>query len=135
VRTPSVPALAVVVLAISSIGVTWEVLNSVLTHNSAIGVGANPAKPGTPGGGNGGAIYNDGNEMLLRVAGTVIEDNHAGEGGGGIFFVSNDRTGTMTIQGSTLRRNVSGQFENHPGIFFLGGADPTFVDSVVEYVE
>jgi hypothetical protein len=118
--------------AISSIGVSWQVLNSVMTHNSAIGRGANPAKPGTPGGGSGGAIYNDGNEMTLRVAGSVIEDNHANEGGGAIFFVSNDRTGTMTVEGSTLRRNVSEQFQNYPGIFFLGGQDPTFVDSTIE---
>src|SRR4029453_16870181 len=46
--------------ALSSIGVSWVVLNSVLSHNSAIGRGANPAKPGTPGGGSGGAIYLDG---------------------------------------------------------------------------
>ncbi len=53
---------------ISSIGVSWTILNSVFTGNRAIGTGANPPKDGKPGGGNGGAIYNDGNEMTLRVA-------------------------------------------------------------------
>ncbi len=43
-------------------------------NNRAIGTGANPPKPGTPGGGNGGAIYNDGNTMTLRV------DGHADRG-------------------------------------------------------
>ena len=120
--------------AVSSIGVSWEILNSVLSHNSAIGTGANPAKPGTPGGGSGGAIYNDGNAMTLRVAGSVIEDNDANEGGGAVFFVSNDRTGTMTVEGSTLRRNVSRQFETrgYPGVFFLGASDPTVIDSTLE---
>ena len=120
--------------AISSIGVSWEILNSVMTHNSAIGRGANPAKPGTPGGGNGGAIYNDGNEMTLRVAGTIIEDNDANEGGGAIIFVSNNRTGTMRIEGSTLRRNVSRQFESqgYPGIFFIAAQDPTVISSTIE---
>ena len=52
-----------------SIGVSWTILNSVFTGNRAIGTGANPPKDGKPGGGNGGAIYNDGNEMTLRVEG------------------------------------------------------------------
>ena len=48
--------------AISSIGVSWTILNSLFQDNRAIGSGANPPPAGTPGGGNGGAIYNDGNE-------------------------------------------------------------------------
>jgi hypothetical protein len=38
--------------ALSSIGVSWTVLNSVFTGNKAIGRGANPARGGTPGGGS-----------------------------------------------------------------------------------
>ncbi|MFW2380973.1 MAG: DUF4214 domain-containing protein, partial [Acidimicrobiales bacterium] len=45
---------------ISTIGASFTILNSMFSHNHAIGNGANPAQPGTPGGGNGGAIYNDG---------------------------------------------------------------------------
>jgi len=110
--------------ALSSIGVSWTVLNSVMTHNSAIGRGANPARAGTPGGGSGGAIYTDGNRFTVRIAGSIIEDNHAVEGGGAVFFVSNDRTGTMSIESSTLRRNPSDGFETrgYPGIFFLGAS-------------
>lgn len=108
--------------ALSSIGVSWTVLNSVFRDNRAVGNGANPARGGTPGGGSGGAIYCDGNEFAVRIAGTVIEDNTANEGGGAIFFVSNNRTGTLQIDSSTLRRNPSRGFETkgHPGIFFLG---------------
>ncbi|MEU7587187.1 hypothetical protein AB0A95_12900 [Micromonospora sp. NPDC049230] len=117
--------------ALSSIGVSWVVLNSVLSHNEAIGSGANPAKSGTPGGGSGGAIYCDGNEFTVRIAGTIIENNGANEGGGAVFFVSNNRTGTMKIEGSTLRRNPSGKFETRgfPGIFFLGAQNPTVTNS------
>jgi hypothetical protein len=120
--------------ALSSIGVSWVVLNSVLSHNEAIGEGANPARPGTPGGGSGGAIYADGNDFTVTIAGTVIEDNHANEGGGAVFFVSNDRTGTMRIEDSVLRRNRSDGFETsgYPGIFFKGAADPTVIRSTVE---
>ncbi|WP_184188498.1 hypothetical protein [Micromonospora parathelypteridis] len=117
--------------ALSSIGVSWVVLNSVLSHNEAIGNGANPAKSGTPGGGSGGAIYCDGNEFTVRIAGTIIENNKANEGGGAVFFVSNNRTGTMKIENSTLRRNPSGKFETSgfPGIFFLGARNPTVTNS------
>jgi hypothetical protein len=120
--------------ALSSIGVSWVVLNSMLSHNRAVGEGANPARSGTSGGGSGGAIYADGNEFTVTVAGTVIEDNHANEGGGAIFFVSNDRTGTLQIEDSTLRRNPSDGFETdgYPGIFFLGAADPAVAASVLE---
>ncbi|MEU4471447.1 hypothetical protein [Micromonospora sp. NPDC023888] len=117
--------------ALSSIGVSWVVLNSVLSHNEAIGSGANPAKSGTPGGGSGGAIYCDGNEFTVRLAGTIIENNKANEGGGAVFFVSNNRTGTMKIESSTLRRNPSAKFETRgfPGIFFLGAQNPTVTGS------
>ncbi|WP_405094114.1 hypothetical protein [Micromonospora sp. NBC_01392] len=108
--------------ALSSIGVSWTVLNSVFRDNQAVGTGANPARGGTPGGGSGGAIYCDGNEFAVKLAGTIVEDNSANEGGGAIFFVSNNRTGTLSITSSTLRRNPSRGFETKgaPGIFFLG---------------
>jgi hypothetical protein len=117
--------------ALSSIGVSWTVLNSRFTGNSAVGHGANPARAGTPGGGSGGAVYLDGNTFTLTVDGTVIENNRAAEGGGAVFFVSNDRTGTMTVRNSTLRRNRSDGFETAglPGIFFLGAGKPSVTGS------
>jgi hypothetical protein len=120
--------------ALSSIGVSWVVLNSVMTHNSAVGNGANPARSGSPGGGSGGAIYTDGNEFTVEIVGSRIEDNHANEGGGAVFFVSNNRTGTMSISESVLRRNPSDGFETngYPGIFFLGARDPSVSGSVLE---
>ena len=74
-------------------------------------------KPGTPGGGSGGAIYNDGNTFTLTLCGTRIDDNDANEGGGAIFFVSNDRSGTLVIDDSMLRNNPSRGFETqgYPG--------------------
>ena len=118
--------------AISSIGVSWEIYNSVISWNDAIGNGANPQQPGTPGGGSGGGIYLDGNLFTLKVAGTIIEDNHANEGGGAIFFVSNNRTGTLRIEDSTLRRNPSDRFETYPGIFYLGSGNPVFLRSTIQ---
>ncbi|MDQ7907206.1 hypothetical protein RB614_22080 [Phytohabitans sp. ZYX-F-186] len=106
--------------ALSSIGVSWIVLNSLFSYNEAIGYGANQAANGTPGGGNGGAMYFDGNTITVRVAGTIMERNHAREGGGAIFFVSNDLSGSLKLENSTLRRNPSDEFETLPGIFYRG---------------
>lgn len=119
---------------LSSIGVSWTVLNSLFTHNRAVGDGANPMREGTEGGGSGGAIYNDGGRMTLRVCGTRIEDNRANEGGGAIFFVSNDRTGSLVIEDSELRRNPSEGFESEgfPGIFVLASGEPRISGSLLE---
>jgi hypothetical protein len=106
--------------ALSSIGVSWSISNSVFSRNRAIGRGANPARPNTPGGGSGGAVYADGNDYRVLIAGTKMTHNHAREGGGAVFFVSNDRTGILGIRSSTLAHNPSDGFETDPGIFFLG---------------
>ncbi len=116
--------------ALSSIGVSWRIASSIFTNNRALGRGANPSRPGTPGGGSGGAIYLDGNAIHLDIEDSTLSGNRAREGGGAIFFVSNDRSGTLTIRGSRLTDNPSDGFETLPGIFFLG-ASRTITDSVV----
>ncbi|WP_218040817.1 hypothetical protein [Acrocarpospora macrocephala] len=120
--------------ALSSIGVSWVILNSVMSYNKAIGRGANPARGGTPGGGSGGAVYTDGNRFTVRVAGSVIQNNTAREGGGAIFFVSNDMTGTLRIEKSRLRNNPSAGFETrgYPGIFYKGAGKPQVVASTLK---
>ena len=119
--------------ALSSIGVSWTVLNSRFVGDRAIGAGANPARPGTPGGGSGGAIYNDGDRMVLTIDGSVFTGNRATEGGGAIFFVSDDRTGTMSITNSTLTDNPNAGFHTPglPGIYFLGARGPAITGSVL----
>lgn len=118
---------------ISSIGVSTTVINSVFTHNQAIGTGANPARNGTPGGGSGGAIYNDGNTFDLKLCDTKVANNSAKEGGGAIFFVSNDRTGQLSITDSILNGNPSLGFETagYPGIFYLGVGSPQISGSTL----
>jgi hypothetical protein len=118
--------------ALSSIGVSWLVTDCVFRGNKAIGRGANPASAGAPGGGSGGAIYNDGNLFTLRLVRTTIEDNVAREGGGALFFVSNDLSGTLAIQDSTLHDNPSLGFENYPGIYYLGHGEPQISHSTVD---
>ena len=118
--------------ALSSIGVSWVIRGSRFTGNRAIGHGANPARPGTDGGGSGGAIYTDGDRYTVRLIGSVISGNLAHEGGGAIFYVSNDHTGTLHITNSTLRHNPSQGFHTagYPGIFYLGqGTHPIVTGS------
>jgi hypothetical protein len=119
--------------ALSSIGVSWVVLNSVFSGNQATGRGANPAQAGTPGGGSGAAIYTDGDQYTVSVGGSVITGNHANAGGGAIFFVSNDHTGTLSIDHSQLSKNPNDGFQTagFPGIFFLGAGSPKVTSSTI----
>jgi hypothetical protein len=112
--------------ALSSIGVSWSVYNSLFSHNRAVGNGGNPARGGTPGGGSGGAIYNDGNTMTLALYGSLLEQNQVNDYGSAIFFVSNDVSGTLRIHDSTLRANTGGSWEAYPGISLMDGTATDF---------
>jgi hypothetical protein len=121
---------------ISSIGVSWTVVNGVFSHNKAIGEGGNPAQGDSPGGGSGGAIYNDGNTMTLSLCGARIDRNEVNTHGPAIFFVSNNHDGTIRIEDSVIRNNTnhSGHpWEILPGI--SGHDDTTMVvdeESIIE---
>jgi hypothetical protein len=119
--------------ALSSIDVNWDVINSLMVNNKAIGFGANPAQSGTPGGGSGGAIYTDGDNYNVIIEGTVIRGNSAREGGGGIFFVVDNNVGTLTIKDSRLHNNPSGEFftAGYPGIFFHSSGHPIVTGSII----
>lgn len=96
--------------AISSIGVSWTIINSVFSYNKAIGNGGNPKQSGTLGGGSGGAIYNDGNEMRLTIISSRIEKNSVNAYGSGIFFVTNNHTGDILLTNSTVANNNGGSW-------------------------
>jgi len=114
--------------ALSSIGVSWNILNTLLSNNTAVGHGANSGQ-----GGNGGAIYNDGNEIVLNVTSSLIQDNMANEGGSAIFFVSNNKTGSITIKDSTTQRNPRGTFETSglPGFFVIAKQPAQVINSQI----
>lgn len=114
--------------ALSSIGVSWNILNSLFSENTAVGHGANAGQ-----GGNGGAIYNDGNEIVLDVTSSLLENNKANEGGSAIFFVSNDKTGSITIKDSITRYNPRGTFEtpNLPGFYVIAKQPAQIISSQI----
>ncbi len=118
--------------ALSSISVQWNILNSEFVDNKAIGWGANPASSGTRGGGSGGAVYLDGENDNLLIAGTVMNDNTAREGGGAVFDVVDTGWGALTFNQSHLHHDVSGEFQTFPGVYYeLDGHDkvPTMIKS------
>lgn len=114
--------------ALSSIGVSWNIINTLLSFNTATGHGANSGE-----GGNGGAIYNDGNEIVLDIDNSLIENNLANEGGSAVFFVSNDRSGSITIRNSITRGNPRGTFETPelPGFYVLAKAPAQIIASQI----
>ena len=102
--------------ALSSIGVNWSIWNSLFEGNQAVGRGGNPRDAGTPGGGSGGAIYNDGNTMTLSVCGSKFEKNVVNAYGAAIFFVSNNHDGLLRLTDSRISGNIGGSWHKLPGI-------------------
>ncbi|HEY2409771.1 MAG TPA: hypothetical protein VGI10_27385 [Polyangiaceae bacterium] len=114
--------------ALSSIGVSWNIINSLFSYNTAVGHGANSGM-----GGNGGAIYNDGNEIVLNINGSLLENNVANEGGSAVFFVSNDMSGSITVTDSLTQNNPRGTFEtpNLPGFYVIAKQPAQIVNSQI----
>ncbi|MBN1577689.1 MAG: hypothetical protein JW913_14110 [Chitinispirillaceae bacterium] len=117
---------------IGSIGVSWTIINCLFSHNRAIGHGGNPAQSGTPGGGSGGAVYNDGNTMTLSIYGTLIEKNEVNAYGAAIFFVTNDHSGNIRIDNSVIRNNIGGSWHVKPGISMHDDTQCEITNSTIE---
>lgn len=119
--------------AISSIGVSWTIIDSYFSHNRAVGEGGNPAEDSTEGGGSGGAIYNDGNTMTLTIMNSIIEENEVNSYGSGIFFVTNDLTGNISIEDSTIHHNIGGSWYSvYPNISMHSETEIEVVNSTIE---
>jgi hypothetical protein len=101
----------------------FEIYDSLFTGNQAIGNGANNddatkcsvinnGQHEIGSGGNGGAIYSDGQSVNVKLCGDAILGNAAGTGafGGGLFFTSNDMGGTLTIIDTTMTGNTGGHW-------------------------
>ena len=82
--------------------------NDDATMCSAINNGQNE----TGSGGNGGAIYGDGNSFDITLCGDAIIGNAAGKNafGGGLFFTSDNWAGVLTITDTTMSGNTGGHW-------------------------
>jgi len=95
--------------ALGSIATSWYIVNSLLTYNHATGSGGNPPASGTPGGGSGGAFYDDGYTFTLTLAGSTVNYNSANEYGAALTFILDNATGgSLNIKDSTIMGNTGG---------------------------
>jgi len=103
--------------AISSLGSSVLIYDSVIKGNTATGYGASSGK-----GGNGGGVYFDGGSQGVRIVRTAITGNKVGAGGSGVFYVSNNRAGTLTFIESTVTGNTGEKFwtGSRHDLFYLG---------------
>ena len=103
--------------AIGSIGTSHTIINSAFTKNQAET-------------GNGGAIANDGDTYTLSLCGTTLSDNAASDYGGAVFYVSNDGSGTTTIDNSSVTGNSSTE-KKHSGGLYLQGTQAVVRNSTI----
>jgi hypothetical protein len=103
------------------------VFNSLLERNAATGSGGNPGN-----GGNGGAIYVDGASQTVGLCGVMISANTANARGAGMFRVSNDGVGPMTIDRTSVLGNFSpAGDDSQAGGLYLQGLQLTIVGSTI----
>ncbi|BDG01496.1 right-handed parallel beta-helix repeat-containing protein [Anaeromyxobacter oryzae] len=113
--------------AIGSLNADLVVVNSAFTGNAASGSGGNPGQ-----GGCGGAIYMDGTREKAILCGVRIAGNAAGGLGGGVFRVSNDATGSFTMNASIVDANrVTPADAGNAGGLYLQGLRLTITNSTI----
>jgi len=111
--------------AVGGLFAELNIYNSLFMDNHAIGHDANNNEPSkcsamnngqneTGSGGNGGAIYSDGNDVNVTLCGDAIMNNAAGTNafGGGLFFTSNNYGGSLSIVDTTMTGNTGGHWTN-----------------------
>jgi hypothetical protein len=111
--------------AVGSLYAELDIYNSLFTSNTATGHDANNddasmcsvinnGQNEIGSGGNGGAIYGDGNSFNITLCGDAVLNNAAGTKafGGGLFFTSDNMAGVLTITDTTMTGNTGGSWTN-----------------------
>ena len=109
--------------AVGSLFAELDIYNSLFQNNTATGHDANNndssmcsainnGQNEVGSGGNGGAIYGDGNSFNITLCGDAVLDNAAGKNafGGGLFFTSDDMNGILSITDTTMTGNTGGHW-------------------------
>lgn len=117
--------------AVGGLFADLRIYNSLFSNNTAVGNGANYNDSSqcsfinnnqneVGSGGNGGAIYSDGQSVNVLLCGDKIVNNSAGVNalGGGLFFTSNDWQGTLSIVDTVMTGNTGGHWT-------IASTDPT----------
>ncbi|MBE0602980.1 MAG: hypothetical protein IH611_05030 [Deltaproteobacteria bacterium] len=79
-----------------------------------------------------GGVEGYGNTMTLALYGTRIENNQVNMHGSAIFFITNDRTGTLHIEDSVIRQNSGGYWYELPEISMHSDTNRQIVNSTIE---
>jgi len=79
-------------------------------------------------------MRSDGISESVTVDGRLIQGNHAPEGGPGVFYVSNDRTGNLVIKNTRIIGNSGQSFFTAPyrSIYYLGNGPIQVSGSTIE---
>jgi hypothetical protein len=114
--------------AVGSLFAELDIYNSLFQNNTATGHDANNndasmcsainnGQNEVGSGGNGGAIYGDGNSFNITLCGDAVLANAAGKNafGGGLFFTSDDMNGVLSITDTTMTGNTGGHWTNVSG--------------------
>lgn len=115
--------------AVAGLFAQFEIYNSLFQNNTATGNGANYDDASkcsvihnnqheVGSGGNGGAIYQDGGKATnVILCGDYIVNNKAGvnANAGGVFMTSNDFTGSISVQDSTVTGNTGNSWTTATG--------------------
>lgn len=113
--------------AIGVLHASLRIVNTTVTDNHATGEGGNPGN-----GGNGGGVYADGVSQDAVLCGVTIADNTANARGGGLFRVSNDGVGGMTIDRSEIRDNRIGDSQaSQAGGLYLQGLQTKITNTTI----
>jgi hypothetical protein len=113
--------------AVGSLNGSLTLVNSTFTENAATGTGGNPGQ-----GGCGGAIYMDGTHETATVCGVLVAENQAGGLGGGFFRVSNDASGSFSMDRSTVDGNeVTPATAGNAGGLYLQGLQLAITSSTI----
>jgi hypothetical protein len=111
--------------AVGGLFAQLNIYNSLFSGNHAIGHDANSndttmkmcmvmnnGQYEIGSGGNGGAIYSDGNNVNVVLCGDAVLNNTAGMNafGGGLFFTSDNFGGTLSLMDTTMTGNTGGHW-------------------------
>jgi hypothetical protein len=108
-----------------------RLVDTTITDNAATGSGGNPGD-----GGNGGGIYSDGNDQTQSLCGVRLVGNRARAFGGGMFRVSNNGSGPLSIvETSVLSNGIPDQPISMAGGLYLQGVQILLHDSTVAWNE
>lgn len=113
--------------ALPSVQSHLVLVSSLVDGNQATGTGGNPGN-----GGNGGGMYFDGANQNVTICGSSISDNSANARGAGLFRVSNNGVGGMSIDRTRVLDNFSPAGpDSQAGGLYLQGLQTTISASTI----